>query len=601
MPDQPPVKIEATSGRAPRLRLTSARSIAGAALGGAAIALATQFALAHHAGVPAVGVGFLVAAVLFGLAARASAGDAATADAPMRGVPLAGEIALGVAVGALALFFRTYRFGDFPPGLWYDEAVNGVEALTILHNHTIVLWSESNDGRATLFLYLLAGAIKLFGTSEAALRVVPVAAGMGAVVAFYFLARRLLTREAALAAAALFAVSRWAVTFSRIAWEASLVPVIEITSVYLLLRALETRSRVCFALGGVTLAAGLYTYVAFRMVPVVVPFMLAYVALRERDLLRRNAAGLAVFAAAFVLAAAPIGAYALAHPDRVLARTRKVSVTSEITDRGSVRPLWDNAVSSLKMMNAAGDRNGRSNLPGEPMLDAVTAALLVLGAAASALALREWRRGMLLGWLVLALVPGALTITAGNPSGIRGLGALAPLFLLAGVAVETLQRALLPFARGRLIFAALVLAAVGGAAAINYDTLFGRQAHDRRVYDAFDPLYGHAAEFVARQDASKHVYLSSGLAAHPAVGVLADGARYSIYDDGRTRFERDGRDVVVVLGDEATAANVMGTFANTYRTNQRDPFGRQEFIVLKIGAADIAARTGGEPPALEQP
>jgi len=577
------------SGRAPRPRLTSARSIACAALGGAAIALATQFALAHDAGFPAVGLGFLVAAILFGLAARASAGDETPAGAPSSGVPLAWEIALGATVVALALFFRVYRFGDFPPGLWYDEAVNGVEALTILHNHTIVLWSESNDGRATLFLYLLAGAIKLFGTSEAALRVVPVAAGMAAVVAFYFLARRLLTREAALAAAAFFAVSRWAVTFSRIAWEASLVPVIEMTSIYLLLRAVETRSRTCFALGGVALATGLYTYVAFRMMPVVVLFMLAYIAVRERDLLRRNAAGLAVFAAAFALAAAPIGAYALVHPDRVLARTRRVSVTSEIQDRGSVRPLWNNAVSSLKMMNAAGDRNGRANLPGEPMLDAVTAALLVLGAAAAALALREWRRGMLLGWLVLALVPGALTITAGNPSGIRGLGALAPLFLLTGLAVETVQRALLPVARGRLIFAALVLAAIGGAAAINYDTFFERQAHDRRVYDAFDPVYGHVAEFVARQDASRHVYLSSGLAAHPAVGVLADGARYDTYDDERTHFERDGRDVIVVLADEASAPRLLGGFRHMYRENHRDPFGRLEFIVFTIPVADIAA------------
>jgi 4-amino-4-deoxy-L-arabinose transferase-like glycosyltransferase len=593
MPVEPPVKFEANSGAASRLRLTSARSIACAALGGGALTLATQFALAHDAGVPAVGLGFLAAAILFGLAARASAGDAMPAGAPTRGVPLAWEIALGAAVAALALAFRLYRFGDFPPGLWYDEAVNGVEALTILHNHTIVIWSESNDGRATLFLYLLAGAIKLFGTSEAALRVVPVAAGMGAVVAFYLLARRLLTREAALAAAALFAVSRWAVTFSRIAWEASLVPVIEITSIYLLLRAIETRSRTCFALGGVALGAGLYTYVAFRMVPVVVLFMLGYIAVRERDLLRRNAAGLALFGAMFVLAAAPLGAYALVHPDRVLARTRKVSVTSEIQDRGSVRPLWDNAVSSLKMMNAAGDRNGRSNLPGEPMVDAVTAALLVLGAAAAALALREWRRGMLLGWLVLALVPGALTITAGNPSGIRGLGALAPLFLLAGLAIETLQRALLPFARGRLIFAALVLAAIGGAAAINYDTLFERQASDRRVYDAFAPLYGHAAEFVARRDASKHVYLSSGLAAHPAVGVLADGARYTTYDQTSTRLERDGRDAVVVLAPAEFL--LFGTFQHHFQENHNDPFGRPEFIVFTIPAADVAAATYDEP------
>ncbi len=453
-----------------------------AALAALLLAVATQAALRHAPSIPLAGIGFALAAVIFAWVARQSRErDAAPASAPWPApcAALAAEAGAIIAILAAAIFFRFFRFTSFPPGLWYDEGLNGMEALTLIDKHQLVLWSESADGRPTLYLYLLAGTLKLFGTNLVAMRLLPALAGLGAVAAFYALARRLLDRPGALVATALLAVARWPVTFSRISWEASLVPVLEIAAVYFLLRGLDTGRRWTFAVSGALLATGLYTYLAFRIVPVVVAMLLAYAALTRREVVRARLRDLLVLAAVFVALAAPLGAYTLTHPDDVLARSREVSVFNDMDTEGRYQPLRHNVLASARMMNVTGDPNGRSNIPHAPMLDIVTGALLVLGLAAAVAGYRDWQRGGIAVWYVLALVPGALSLTRGNPSAIRGLGAIAPTFLLIGLAVSVLWQSLAGRRGGAAVFAIIAAAMVASSAATNYYDLFHRQGPDR--------------------------------------------------------------------------------------------------------------------------
>src|SRR4029078_8123420 len=95
---------------------------------------------------------------------------------------------------------------------------------------------------------------------------------------------------------------------------------------------------------------------------------------------------------------------------------RSVIVFREGERADSYDPLWRNIEKSVKMMNVQGDGNGRHNLPFRPMLDEISAALVVRGLGVSVWSLRNWRRGSLAPWLVLSLVPGALTLELENPS-----------------------------------------------------------------------------------------------------------------------------------------------------------------------------------------
>lgn len=571
----------------------------GLALAAVVVAIATQVALRSGAYPPPVSLGFIVAGSLLASSAfihtrspRAHAVSAPDAAAQAWQLPLRWEIAALAGVIALAAFFRFFRFMDFPPGLWYDEAVNGADAITIIDHDHLTVWRESNFGHSTIFFYLLIVAFKIFGFNVFAMRIVPATAGLAAVVAFYFLARWLLGPVPALVAAALLAVSRFAVTFSRISWEASLQPVLEIIAVFFLVRAIETRRGILFALAGASLAAGFYTYLAFRFVPVVMLFLLLYVATAERRLIRTNARGLVVYAVSFVLVVTPVAQYAVQNPDQFLARTRDVSVFKDIDRDDSYDPLWHNVKATVKMMNVAGDKNGRHNLPGAPLLDDVSAALLVLGLAVALWSARDWRRGVIAGWLALSLIPGAFTLSLENPSAIRAIGAIPPLFLLTGIAAAAVYRPMSSTPAGRIVFALFAGGIVLATSALNYRDFFDRQAHDEFVYDSFIPLYTRVGEVVADESEHNSVYVSRELADDPAVFVLTRGRPFMIFRAARDlTFEDQSRDVTMILADREleTVPTLQNLYPRTRIDEDIDPYGRRNFTVVRIPAADITA------------
>ena len=96
------------------------------------------------------------------------------------------------AILSLAFFLRIYKLDQIPFGLWYDEADNGLSALRLLNDPGYFpLFAESTNLPAH-FIYLNALAIKLFGASVFALRLVSVIFGVATVGAGYFAGKQLL-------------------------------------------------------------------------------------------------------------------------------------------------------------------------------------------------------------------------------------------------------------------------------------------------------------------------------------------------------------------------------------------------------------------------
>jgi 4-amino-4-deoxy-L-arabinose transferase-like glycosyltransferase len=568
------------------LRAVAPALLATAAVG---VALATQYSIGHEAGPFDARIGFVVAALLF--VAAAFVLSRRPAAQPFE-LSRAWEWRAVIVVVGIALLFRIHQFYDFPPGLWYDEAINGTDALDIMgHGNHLTVWRETNFGHSTLYFYLLMASFKLFGFTILAMRIVPVAAGLAAVVAFYFLARRLLGVVGALAATGMMAVSRYAVTFSRISWEASLVPLLEIMSVYFFVRALETRRKRDWFMAGGSLAAGLYTYAAYRMVPFIMAFFVLYLALTQWRLFRRNFLGLVFYFVSFLIVVAPLAQFVVRHPHQFNARANAVSVFKQIDREGSYAPLRHNIVAVAKMMNVRGDPNARHNLPNEPMLDGISAALLILGMAVAAWSFRDWRRGGLLGWYLLALVPSAITITIENPSAIRDIGVIPPMFLLVGLAVDTLYRTFSVNAWARAVFAAIVLVLGAGAGAINYHVLFDRQATAFSVHDSFQAIFTQTAKVVAEHADQDRVYISP-LQAHPALATLAHGKQYALYSPSANLiFPRGDKDVLIVM--DSQQFGVLPTLRRLYPhlsvRDYRDPFGKVYWSEVRIPAADTAA------------
>ena len=185
-----------------------------------------------------------------------------------------------------------------------------------------------SSGRPTLYVYLLSAFFKVFGASEMVLRSLPIAIGVITVGVFYLLARHVLGQVPGLAAAFLLAVSRWQINFSRISWEASMMPLMVTLSLFFLFKALETKRWYYFAATGVALGAGMYTYLAFRFVPVILVLLVGYIAWRQWPLIRQNIVRLTMAALVGALVFLPLGIFAFTHQDDFFHRATQIWMSS---------------------------------------------------------------------------------------------------------------------------------------------------------------------------------------------------------------------------------------------------------------------------------
>ena len=72
---------------------------------------------------------------------------------------------------AVAAALRFWGLGTTPPGLYHDEAFNGLDALGVLGGERPVFF-EANNGREPLFIYLVALSVAVLGRSPGAIRMV---------------------------------------------------------------------------------------------------------------------------------------------------------------------------------------------------------------------------------------------------------------------------------------------------------------------------------------------------------------------------------------------------------------------------------------------
>ncbi len=611
---------------------------------GVALAIATQFAITSHKDLERIGLGFLGAVFLYVIGAAVAPRTEGSVPQLSRRVELA---ALG-AILVLATFLRVWQVWDFPPGLWYDEVFYGLDAVDILEGDHYQVWSTEINGRPMLFMYMLAGIFKVFGVSEMAMRSLPIAIGVVTVGAFYLLARHLLGQVPGLVATFFLAVSRWQITFSRITWEASMMPLMLILSLFFLLKALETRRWYYYAAAGISIGAGLYTYLAFRLVPVALVIVLLYVAWREWPLFRRSLPALVGAAAISVIVFLPLGQYALTHQEAFFHRSNQVDLCDEfncqrvwqsvvaagvaagvalvawrnrrqipvwvmagsalavgglaalswalLSNAGDLDPLWENARKVANMFNVRGDHNGRHNIPGEPMLDEVSAALLVIGAGVSLAAWRNWRLGSVLLLAGLMAVPSVFTLTIENPSAIRVLGMVPPLFLLVGLASKQLVESSSAWFGRWWLIVPLLAGLLASSAAINYYDFFERQAKDPVVYADFGPNGTIAANRVAAEADAHEIVISSSFRYDAAYMLLVPDVETTEFAAGRdVPFRRiPEKDVLFILDPQDARSIPALQFYHPEGKAEEvfDPFGRLIYATFSLPQEAATASLG---------
>ncbi len=467
------------------------------------------------------------------------------------------EVGLLVGILALAAVVRFWGLERLPFGTWYDEAENGLVALRILEDPGYLPLYEPRVNSAGHYLLLLAGSLSLLGRSTAAVRSVSALMGVASVAAAYLVGRELLTRRAGLAFAFLLAVSRWSINFSRMGMYNVATPLFELVALGFLLRGLRRRRFFDLALAGVGLGLGMVFYVGFLSFPLVLAIFLAHNALSERQVVSRSWRGLLVLVLALVVTVGPVAQYSYLQREEFWERTGKTSVFKGKTLQGALPVIRGSVVRYVLMFNYQGDRYGRHNLSGEPMLDPESGALMLLGFG---LCLWRWRRPRSLLpplWLLAMLLPGILSLEWEAPQALRTIGSLPAAYLLAVVPLHALseewQRIVTPrLHRAFFSIVALLLVVV---ACSNLHTYFYVQARDFDTWRDFSTAETITARLMAELGPDVDFYVISYFYDHPVLRFLVpqvmDYSRIETHDD-LPLPQSVGREAVIFLDGGST-------------------------------------------------
>lgn len=345
-------------------------------------------------------------------------------------------ILLGILI--IASFFRLNQLTQTPPGLYSDEAVNGNNAAEAIFKKDYKVFYPENNGREGLFMNIQSLSMRAFGHEPWALRLVSAIFGILTVLGLYFLGKELFSKEVGLAASFLLAVSFWHINFSRIGFRAIMSPLFLVWGTYFLLHALKNsniKKKMSFFyafIGGVAYGLGFYSYIAYRITPILIAGIVAYFLFKRRgDKSNIKVAG--IFLLTTFLVALPIGLYFLENPQDFMGRTSQISVFN------SPEPFsyaLENTIKTLGMFNFVGDFNWRHNYAGHPQLFIPVGILFMIGLLSSLIGLlkNKNRFEFLVVLLMFVLAFGPVIISnEGLPHALRAILMIPAVFLLSGV------------------------------------------------------------------------------------------------------------------------------------------------------------------------
>ena len=394
------------------------------------------------------------------------------------------------ALGAIVLFgaaVRLYNLDEFPPGLWFDEADNILQAQHILNEPSTVGAFSAFTNLPTAFLVPIALVVKLAGVSITSARLVAAAFGLAGIVAMFLMMRHMGGTLFGLIAAFLTAAMRWDINWSRIGMHGVTMTFFTAITAWLTYRALRSERMADFALAGAAMGLGMWFYTPFRLFPLVMGIVALHALIFTRTARKRLLINFGVLALFAVLVSLPVLQFAATQPEEFFRRSSAVSIFAHVPEGEAASAVRNNLLRHLRMFHFEGDPNGRHNIPGEPMLDTLSGLLMLAGLVVVAF---RWRNAAMFAlpfWVVIMIIPGTLSIPWESPQSLRSIAVIPAVVALITLAVGGIWqsgRALkLPIARYVAPIAASALLAVIAYANIN--AYFGEQANDPAVYSAF--------------------------------------------------------------------------------------------------------------------
>lgn len=343
---------------------------------------------------------------------------------------------------AAAFGLRIYALGDYPTGLFCDEAANGYNAYTLLHSGQdehgktlpLFIWSFFAF-KYPLYIYPSIPWVGLFGLTEFATRFQAALYGTGTVAVAFLIGRQLFHPIAGLAAAAVLALMPWHFHFSRIGFALIGFPFWFGLGFYFFIRAVgDAATRRDWLLAATCFALCLYVYAVSQLT---VPVFLLFAAVVCAPAVWRHRRWVLQAIVVGVVVSLPFVVFYWRNYDRASIYVMQTSVLAwpvPLAEKLETifKQNWPTYFQARFLLES-GDPILRHGVRNHGVLYPALVPWIALGAL-GALVYRSGASKLLL--VLAALYPLGAAVTRETPSATRSiLGALA-FALLAGVGVE---------------------------------------------------------------------------------------------------------------------------------------------------------------------
>ena len=282
-----------------------------------------------------------------------------------------------LALMLIAGVLRFYELGAWPPGLYHDEAYNGLDALRVLAGDR-PLYFAANHGREPFFIYLVTMSVDWLGRSVYAVRFPAAIIGTLLIPAAYFMARELFGRRVGLLTAAITTITLWPIHLSLIGFRAGSLPLFSALAIGLGVHAYRSGRALHWIIAGIIYGLSFYTYLASRFTPLALGFMLIVLLLTRRNKMPwRN---LIIFAITTLSVATPLIITAVTQWDVVMGRPGDVSIFNPAINLGDpIGALVRSTANAVSMFFWRGDGIARHNVPYRPVFDPMLVIFLAWG------------------------------------------------------------------------------------------------------------------------------------------------------------------------------------------------------------------------------
>jgi len=323
---------------------------------------------------------------------------------------------LGIlAAGVLLRFpFVGKGFGGFQ----IDEANHLLDALRVMKGEIPSPFQTGWWSNPSMPYFLTAGWFHLFGSSLAAGRALSATYMTLAFVVFYRWVRLYFSATASLVSLALLVSGWWCLYFSLSPFTDALTVTCEVLAVYLLDTALRTGDRWRYFGCGLVTAAVVMTYISGRLVPVLLLLTwLGLMSFTKGFRGTRRWRGLLLSSIVFLWALGPFLLFMVHVPASLVGRYNELSIFNEMQSSGHYglilkTYLWT-AISILGSTLRGMDP--RFGIEGVPLLDPVTAVLVVVGLGVTLTRGRSRATWFILPGFLVALSANALAIQGHDP------------------------------------------------------------------------------------------------------------------------------------------------------------------------------------------